>query len=332
MINRRGFHPEYAGAPATARLLTCLLVSGLSGCHAGPEHEARQLPSLKVLQSARQAAHPKGSAHRNERTFTNIYRIHLPLDGHVERAWSFVKPVNNITARWWWRNGIRTGVLTSTSRQALLESLPDTFGFTNQRLIGGHDAVTLIESKKTSKPYQLIMPGREMEGETVVLRGGQCQLLLRIVRLGGNRFAIELTPHHHVTDTRWFTVQKREVEESDDAGVNSAIAVRTPEERALDGRILKELTMTVELAPGQSLVLGFQDFHAGNDHVDTEAMHTADIDQDQHAPGAGHGFSGGDHIETAASHLGRAILTARRGRRAIQTLLLIDSPQVMLDG
>lgn len=321
---------------ATGLSVLVLIVAVLTvvACEAPPSNE--DLPRIDEMESTMRPPGPPevlANAPSVSRTRAVVQRLEIPLRYPTDPIWAGLNAgvIPEITRAVWNANGMRVGLLAEGQWSAFLDTLPVTFGVQRSSLSTASLPVAIRTSPRISESVyvDLTIPPRAVEDD--IARGGRIKLLakLQVVNTpGGSTRYIELTPHHYLPGINL----PRAVRDGD----SFKVTPRTPEERALDGRTYDDLTLRVELPPGQLLVVGL--YWPWSDPVVADYVRqTADSVNDGLSPPSS------DRVESVVEptitsvedlpeyvppppighHLGRALFTGARQGQPLQMLLVI---------
>ncbi len=170
--------------------------------------------------------------------FFQISLVYVLASSDLTEAWSMLSTkglaANQLEV--WNGNGLRAATADAAVLSQFFTKLPGYGGTKHVNMGAGRDPVAI----ETTPPFDQSIVVRGLLGldrdETFKLPSGRTQLLA-LLQPGKDGSSLELLPHHH-----WTT--------------NSVIP-RTPEEKALDGRVFRELPLNVELDSQQYLVIGY---------------------------------------------------------------------------
>jgi hypothetical protein len=225
---------------ATASAAAVALSLGMFACSSTPR-EAENLPSMRDVR--REQRIPPEIAHTMQiesvrRTPLRIERADFPLDAPLDEAWAVLDAsgLSPGISGAWRVNGIRAGVLTADRAAEFARRLPAATGGKAQIAVPTDAPLPLIRSAamRHAVAVDLTVPPRPVRELT--LSGGRVQLLIEVVRDPMNRPVLIFTPHQFLPQ--------------------QTLAVRSAEEKQLDGRMLEELSLAVLLGSGEALVIG----------------------------------------------------------------------------
>ena len=196
---------------------------------------------------------PEDDRPRNLPKVVNI-RPQFPADKavlHVQAETTFLRTDADLTESWSLasaegldeqqikllaKNGIRIGTMDAAGVSQFYAKLPRTGG-TKVLTIGVGREPVVFETTPTLESAVEIeaMLGIDRD-ETLRLPPGRTQLLLDVV-IDGEKVIMGVTPHHH-----W---------------VSPSIKPRTPQEKAMEGREFREISLDANLTGDRYLVLGW---------------------------------------------------------------------------
>lgn len=309
--------------------------AGLVACEAPPPTEA--LPRVDEMASPLRPPGPPEVAPRDlptSRTLATVQRLEIPLRYPTDPVWAGLdtRAIPGITRAVWQANGLRIGLLPEARWNEFLNTLPTTFGVQRSTLSATSLPVAVRTSPRLGEPVyvDLTIPPRAVRDD--LARGGRIKLLAKLEAIntpaGEARF-IELTPHHYLPGNNLPQVVRE--------GDTFKVTPRTSEERALDGRTYDDLTLRMELPPGQLLVVGlywpWSDPVVVNYAQQTEQTEQAATESapapDGAPPSAEPVITSVEDLPNYAPpppidyHLGRALFTGARQGQPLQMLLVI---------
>ncbi len=172
-----------------------------------------------------------------ERYF-QISHVYVLASSDLTEAWSMLSTTglqaNQLEV--WRGNGLRAATADAAVLSQFFTKLPGYGGTKHVRLAAGRDPAAI----ETTPPFEQAIIVRGLLGldrdETLKLPAGRSQFLA-LLEPGKEKAALEILPHHH-----WESV---------------SVTPRTPQEKALDGQVFRELLLNVELDSQQHLVIGY---------------------------------------------------------------------------
>lgn len=314
-----GGRPRRAPGAPLCRWRPLLLLAALQACSAAPEPPAQTRPSLAALRAARgQTTGTTATPRRLVKTM--IRRVDLPIDASIEKAWDALatQSIPADVEAMWRHNGFRIGILPPSVRPAFLAALTPIYGEHTRRVLGSGLPVRLAVAPSGHRTVTLLQPTPSAAPRPHVIEDGTTQLLMQMLVLDSGQHIIEVTPHHHLPRRRFFRDPRAE---------EPASSGPPPLPRDLEGTWFRDLTLTVALARGESLVIGPR--LRGTTPVAAEANRdesrtTSSTGQSNATEAKDQAASGNE--DTPQQNLGRTILTARRLTHRIQSLYLIEQP------
>ena len=304
-----------------------LAATGCAPSDRAPE-QAEPGPTLADLRPRVQPPQETARSSAAPRFVLSVVRLNLPLDEAIDEAWALGQsdalPPAVVDA--WRVNGLNVTVLDESQLERFGALLPAALGTGRQTMILGSDPVPLRVSPSLTSPrlVDLTLPPRTPK--VIVIRGGRCQLLVQVERDEAGRTFIELTPHHHV--------------------VRTTLQPRTPQEKALDGRIFDELALRAPVAPGKLLAISLYrsapppppeplDLDDVPSQTDDAVTHQAPppppaslpassaASASPQAPAAGPQAAPSPGPTPLFNNIGQQLLTGRRGGSVVQIILLV---------
>ncbi len=162
----------------------------------------------------------------------------LPLNRPTEVAWATLDQtiLPELSRAVWNANGLRVGILKAADANDFGAALGPPDRLSDQSLIVIDLDTELRESPKLQATFfaDLTRPPAPQHIETFT--GHKARMLIS-ARPSAGGATITLTPQHFMP--------------------KASLVVRKPLEKLLDGRVFKELAASVEIRPGQALVLGY---------------------------------------------------------------------------
>ncbi len=173
--------------------------------------------------------------------FAQFTRIDLPLTADLESVWALAHTASLEPGQLslWQANGMRVGVIEAADTKAFREGLASAVGNRVQRLHGRSEGrVPLALSPPLAKPLRVqVLDALDTKPRSVVLAApARCQFLLDLKPTEHGQMQVMLTPHHHVPRV--------------------TVAVRTPQEKMLDGVLFDGLTLRALLRRDDMLIIG----------------------------------------------------------------------------
>lgn len=262
-----------------------------------------------------------------------LQRLEIPLRYPTDPIWAQLNAgaIPDITRAVWSANGLRAGLLSESQWDGFLNTLPETFGIQRSTLSATSLPVAVRTSPRLGEPIyvDLTIPPRAVRD--AVARGGRMKLLAKIETVettaGAMRF-IELTPHHYLPGNNLPHIVRE--------GESFKVTPRSSQERSLDGQTYGDLTLRVELPPGQLLVIGLY-WPWSDPTVVNYAQLSSQAEPDPELTTADEAaepviepiITSVDDLPNYAPpppikfHIGRALFTGAREGRALQMLLVI---------
>ncbi len=303
----------------------------LAACGTSPEQDLPRVDEMTPTYRPPVPPQPAPDQQAAPRIFASIQRLDIPLRHPTDPIWAQVdeQSVPMLTRAVWHRNGMRVGTLSHARWAAFADALPATFGVQRAALSPTALPVAVRTSPRLGAPIQvdLTVPPRTVR--EAVARGGRIKLLAKLSARPGGPAYIELTPHHYVPGNNLPRVVRD--------GDSFKVIPRTSEEKALDGRTYDDLKLSVELPPGQMLVVGLYwpwsdprvvnyaqemiEAEASAERVDREATDAGVIEPQIDAVDDLPDYAPPPPIQ---QHLGRALFTGARMGQPLQMLLVIE--------
>ena len=170
--------------------------------------------------------------------FFQISLVYVLASSDLTDAWSLLSTTglqaNQLEV--WRGNGLRAATTDAATLNQFFSKLTGYGGTKHVTLGAGRDPVAI----ETTPPLEQAVIVRGLLGldrdETFKLPSGRTQFLT-LLEPGKDKSLLEITPHHH-----WSAV---------------SVTPRTPEEKALDGRVFRELPLNVDLDSRHCLVIGY---------------------------------------------------------------------------
>ncbi len=306
----------------TATSAAAVAVSFAVGACESSSGGRQDLPSLRDIR--REQRIPAEIAHTLEeapvkRTPLRVERLDFSLDDSLDEALAALDTsgLSPAISGSWRVNGMRVGVLKSAAAHEFAKELPEMSGGNVQIVVPSSLPVPLLRSPPTVGPVavDLTVPPRPVR--EVVLSGGRIQLLVEVIRDAMNRPILIFTPHHFVPQ--------------------QTLAVRSAEEKQLDGRRLDELALAVLLGRDEALVIALDVppsvflpvpverplQQAKSRPAATPLSAPAGATPNEEEPPADELQQLPPVEDRLGSHLGRALLAASRYGRPIQMVYVI---------
>ncbi len=279
----------------------------------------RGLPTLSQIRSRVVSPHPRDNPPSEQPVvLAQVTAVYFSLQNRLaRRVWASIDEAALASSEThaWRDNGIRVGVLKETRLGAFVETLPTSSIAPIRWVTIPASATPVPVSPVVNRPIRFFLANPDGQHETVRLTSGRLQLLARAVPDEETGGVLELTPHVYEPRT---TLQPR-----------------TPQEKALDGRVLDWLTLHVPLRLDGLLVMGLytpktntDDENGSDDDDDSIAkdipdpMQSADTVTDQ-GPATDVDSSATPQQRPIPDHLGKFMFTASRLGKPVQTMLLI---------
>lgn len=293
-----------------------------TGCQTTTSPPQSDLPSLRDIR--RKDTIPPEVAHTLDaqpvrRTPLLVERLDFPLDAPLHQAWSFLDTsgLSPATAGAWRVNGMRAGVFRLAKRSEFLNRLPEAGGGKSQIVVPATLPLPLVQSPvlEGAVSVDLTVPPRPVREVALQPGGGaKVQLLVEVQRDPMGRPFLLLTPHYFVPQV--------------------SLAVRSAEEKQLDGHMLHDLTLALRLAPDEVLVLGLEvplvprfspppdDPRPATPPAGVQQAQPRDptLPVDPSSPPPPVELELEDQL---GPHLGRALFAATRYRKSIQMMYLV---------
>lgn len=186
-------------------------------------------------------------------------------------------------------NAIRVGTMDAAAVSLFYSKLPRTGG-TRVKTIGvGREPVIFETTPTIERSIEVeAMLGIDRD-ETLKLPPGRMQFLLDVV-IDGDKVMMSVTPHHH-----W---------------VSPSIKPRTPEEKAMEGREFREISLDANLSGDRFLVLGWGKREERQEPKEPEEL------KEQKEPEA----------LPASTRLGDLLFVGQRADRPLQLICIIRVP------
>ncbi len=164
--------------------------------------------------------------------------IYLRHDADLTEPWSLVttEGIAEDRVKLMAANGIRIGTMDGPTLAQFYQKLPPTGGARVQRMGVGREPVIFETTPAMTRAFEIEMLLGFDRDETVRLPAGRMQLILDVM-IDDGQVTVGVMPHHH-----WVT---------------GGITPRTPEDKAMDGRMFKELAVDVDLTGDRFLVMGW---------------------------------------------------------------------------
>ncbi len=137
----------------------------------------------------------------------------------------------------WRKNGLCVGIMDAARGQELIAAFPDALDTRAQLRIRAPFACPLWMTEPLHAPRSVSLTLGPKPKDHVIkeFAAGRFQILIRLVDAENNGVTVELRPHVFLPQ--------------------QTLEVRTPMEKSLDGTIYDELTLSIDLAPNQLLVI-----------------------------------------------------------------------------
>ncbi|MBB6428583.1 hypothetical protein [Algisphaera agarilytica] len=166
-------------------------------------------------------------------------RVSLPLGTSTEDAWLLANEgvLDDLARAVWNANGLRVGVLPAPRGPEFAKTLADTIDQRDTQIL----SYSFLEDVRESPPLRaeffadLTVPPRPVTLE--YFTKGRLRMLMSSQPLGNGSTRVTLTPQHYLRKT--------------------TLLPQTPQERELDGRVFDELSVEIDVASNQILLLGF---------------------------------------------------------------------------
>ncbi len=219
------------------RMLRVVLLGLLTaGCAPNPpEPESPPLATFDMIRS--RLNEPVRTGDRSPAFAAVLYRLDLPLTEPIDSAWSLVEDerLSPVLVNAWRVNGLRAGYLHQSKLDEFVGLLPRTVSQHRGVIVASADLFALRTSPRLRYPARVDLAVPPQAAQVVTVRGGECQLLSRVDQDASGRTVFELIPHHHV--------------------VRATVLPRTPQAKALEGRIFDELALRVPVEPDELLII-----------------------------------------------------------------------------
>jgi hypothetical protein len=211
-----------------------ILLLLLTGCDATPEPQEQfpDLPKVRTIQP-RNVPNERASLHIQAET------IYLRLDADAGESWSYVttQGLDAERVRLWRLNGLRVGTMNSVEVSQFYAKLPRTGGSKVLTIGVGREPIVIETTPRLERAIDIAaMLGFDRD-ETVRLPAGKTQMLIDAA-VTKDAVIASLKPHHH-----W---------------VEHSISPRTPQEKAMDGRVFRELELDADLTGDRFLVIAWE--------------------------------------------------------------------------
>jgi len=161
----------------------------------------------------------------------------LKLDADLTEAWSLVSTdgIDPQQLHLLAKNGIRAGTMDAAAVSQFYTKLPRTGGTKTQTIGVGREPVIFETTPTTERSFEMqALLGLDRD-ELLRLPAGRTQLLLDVV-IDGTKVTMGVTPHHH-----W---------------MEPSLRPKSPHEKAMEGRMFKEISFDVTMTGDRFLVLG----------------------------------------------------------------------------
>jgi len=270
-------------------LITFLGLAAAAGCDSTPSRE-------DVLHGERPQVRNIRPDVPNEKAtlLVQAETIFLRLDADTSELWSFVSTqgLDGERVKLWEKNGLRVGTVDPVSMAQFMAKLPRTGGSKKLNIGAGREPVVLETTPNLPRAVELrALLGIDRD-ETIRLPAGRMQLILDVL-LSESAILATLTPHHH-----WVT---------------PTLEPRTPDEKALDGRVFKELALEADLTDDRLLVVAWR-------APEPEKVEAPAVDETSDDAGAA-------GREDTPARLGDVLLTGTRAGRPLQLICVIRVPR-----
>ncbi len=295
----------------------CLMLM-LSSCRSPQQQtEDIDLPTLEEIRSAHQPDPAEIKARKTGPIpYIMIRRIDFSLESPVDEIWEMIDESSfpPHSRELWNANGFRCGLIAHNELASLSGSIPGNKKVTGIQMSASPHLAPALRSPPLRRPVTVISSIAEPADETITLSDDRIQLLARLANADHGRFVIDLVPHHHVPV--------------------ATMLPRHPLEKQLDGLILFDLAVRLEISSHESVVIGLNPEQTHQEQPDT-------AEEDVQKSG-----ESGDTTPTNESagpvasepetqdrimpprtdnHLARQLLTAMKYGRPIQSLVIISA-------
>ena len=213
-------------------ILALIFVTGCDSQPRTPE-DVRRAELPKVINRRPDFPADKAVLHVQAQT------LFLRQDADISEAWSLVgsEGLDAHQVKLWHSNALRIGTMDAVTVGQFYEKLPRRTGGAKLQTIGvGHEPVVFETAPTLERALEIEALLGVDRDETVRLPTGRMQLLIDVV-VSAEKVTAGLTPHHH-----W---------------VSPTLTPRTPEEKAMDGRVFKELSVEADVTGDRYLVISW---------------------------------------------------------------------------
>lgn len=216
----------------------CLLILSflfVTGCDSQPRtpDEVRRTELPKVINRRPDFPSDKAVLHVQAQT------LFLRQDADISEAWSLVTSdgLDAEQVKVWRGNALRIGTMDAVTVGQFYDKLPRRNGGAKLQTIGvGREPVIFETTPTLERAVEIEALLGSDRDETIRLPAGRMQLLIDVV-VSAEKVTAGLTPHHH-----W---------------VSPTLTPRSPEEKAMDGRMFKELAMEADMTGDRYLVISW---------------------------------------------------------------------------
>lgn len=301
MINRR--RPPQPRPRRAALAALALALAASTGCGSAPP--AQPTGRINVLPVRPSVWTDPGDPVSRHATKCLVRTVFLPLNRPTEVAWATLDEtaLPELSRAVWNANGLRLGILDAADAGDFGTALGPPDRFSDQSLIAIDLPTELRESPRLQATFtaDLTRPPGPQHLETFT--GYKARMLIA-ASPSARGATVTLTPQHFVP--------------------KASLLARGPLQKLLDGRVFEELAASVEIRPGQALVLGYAlpvalrpPLPVEPDDEDAEGKPDAPAAPDTPTPDL--------NIDPQALplDLGRALLTEGRATREQQRLIVL---------
>lgn len=282
-----------------------MVVAVLVGC-AGGKSSTTQTEAIDLGTAPRTVIRPPDMEERPSRIHhLRMQRIDLPRGDNLDEAWNLIHPFhdNPIVTRWN-DNGLRVGVLSPKDVAAFIASIRNAMRVERLAILApdGREIALPIAPPLTGNTMIQWSKGHTHQGNItwpMELPRGRPQFLLRVTAGAASPPVdrVTITPHvYHSVPT---------------------LVPQTPEEYTRSGRVFEELSLDVNLEPGQMVVLATTSPWSIEEADDTTGER---LPTDEETPSE---RMDSKDLPKPLLRLGDVLLAAKAYRREVQMVVLI---------
>lgn len=207
----------------------------VTGCDSQPRtpEEVRRAELPKVINRRPDFPADKAVLHVQAQT------LFLRQDADISEAWSLVSSdgLDAEQVKIWRGNALRIGTMDAVTVGQFYDKLPRRNGGAKLQTIGvGREPVIFETTPTLERAVEIEALLGSDRDETIRLPAGRMQLLIDVL-VSAEKVTAGLTPHHH-----W---------------VSPTLTPRSPEEKAMDGRVFKELAVEADVTGDRYLVISW---------------------------------------------------------------------------